>query len=319
MPHANTESIATASLTVSSMSHGEFGLQADEDERVKKEDSPIEVFEAVEDQQYDGSNEIWSPGLHSRRRFSIPNKQKADKLNSLEYQGEKPLSNNSNNEDNNEDGDYIDNYELPESTYTFLITERIMSFGFVTGILTAILCMTTLSLALADQVKNGDPDNWFGIAPQVSPVVHVARYMAILIAVLNEQEIPTALEIIGKGMEQVPSTASEGISMGRIVFSSSLRMLIGMFFFATMFCCVIQSTSVLGIFFNVLALAFVENIDDAIFALSRRGLFGRPLMLATRLPFIKTMKPVRGQPLSTASVRTKRFIRFIYFFNMCFG
>ena len=62
MPHANTESIqlqAMASLTVSSMSHDEFGLQTDEDERVKKEDSPIEVFE---DQQY-GSNEIWSPGL----------------------------------------------------------------------------------------------------------------------------------------------------------------------------------------------------------------------------------------------------------------
>jgi len=317
MPHANTESIqlqATASLTVSSMSHGEFGLQTDEDERVKKEDSSIEVFEAVEDQQY-GSNEIWSPGLHSRRRFSIPNKQEADQLKSLEYQGERPLSNNS----NNEDGDYIDNYELPQSTYTFLITERIMSFGFVTGILTTILCMTTLGLALADQVKNGDPDNWFGIAPQVSPVVHVARYVAILIAVLNEQEIPTALEIIGKGMEQVSSTASEGISMGRIMFSSSLRMLIGMFFFATMFCCVIQSTSVLGIFFNVLALAFVENIDDAIFALSRRGFFGRPLMMATRLCFIKTVKPVRGQPLSTASVRTKRFIRFIYFFNMCFG
>ena len=295
---------ATASLTVSSMSHDEFGLQTDEDERVKKEDSPIEVFE---DQQY-GSNEIWSPGMHSRRR--IPNKQEADQLNC-----ERPLSNNS----NNEDGDYIDNYELPESTYTFLITERIMSFGFVTGILTTILCMMTIGLALADQVKIGGPDNWFGIAPQVSPVVHVARYVAILIAVLNEQEIPTALEIIGKGMEQVSSTASEGISMGRIMFSSSLRMLIGMFFFSTMFCCVIQSTSVLGIFFNVLALAFVENIDDAIFALSRRGFFGRPLMMATRLCFIKTVKPVRGQPLSTASVRTKRFIRFIYFFNMCFG
>jgi hypothetical protein len=162
-------------------------------------------------------------------------------------------------------------------------------------------------------VKNGDPDNWFGLPPDVSPIVDVARYVAILIAVLSENEIPTALELIGKGMEQIPSLTSEVISMGRIVFSSILRMLLGMFFFVTVFVCVVQSTSVLEIFFNVLALEFVENIDDAIFALSRRGFFGRPLMMATRLRFIKT------QSLSTASVRTKRFIRFIYFFNMCFG
>jgi hypothetical protein len=147
----------------------------------------------------------------------------------------------------------------------------------------------------------------------------VARYVAILIAVLNEQEIPTSLEIIGKGMEQVPSATGGLLSMPRILFSSILRILVGILFFITMFCCVIQSTSVLEIFFNVLALEFVENIDDAIFALSRRGFFGRPLLMATRPRFIETVKPVRGQQLRNATVQTMRCIRVIYGLNVCFG
>lgn len=321
MPCVNIESIqqqSTASLTDSSMLQDGVGLQADE-ERFKKEDPPVEVFE---DTQY-GATEISSLDVHLRRRFSISPyyKQEAEKPNSLEYQNERPSSNNSNNEDDDYyDDNEVNTYELPESTFTFLITEKIMSFGFFTGILTTILCVTTLGLAFVDQVKNGAPDNWFGISPEVSPVVHVARYVAILIAVLNEQEIPTALELIGKGVEQIlPSSTGEVISMGRILFSSILRMFLGMCFFVTMFVCVIQSRSVLEIFFNVLALEFVENIDDAIFALSRRGFFGHPLMMATRPRYIKTVKQDHGQPLSTASLRTKRCIRLVYTFSVCIG
>ena len=160
MPH--TIQLQSASLTVSSVSHGGVGLQADA-ESGKREDPPIEVFE---DQQY-SSNEIRSPGLHSRRWFSVSYEQEDYQLNSLEYQGERPQSNSNSSNNNHEcDNDHYatESYELPVSTHTFLITERIMSFGFVTGILTPILCKTILGLALADQVKNGDPDNWFGLA-----------------------------------------------------------------------------------------------------------------------------------------------------------
>jgi hypothetical protein len=39
----------------------------------------------------------------------------------------------------------------------------------------------------------------------------------------------------------------------------------------TLFVAVVQSSSVLNMFFDVLALAFVENIDDVIFGLAKRG------------------------------------------------
>ena len=314
---------STASLTASSPpdpdgwdgSHVNMG-------QYKTEDPPVaEVKVFSKDHQPD---ESLPDEQHVRRRLSMNRglsyEQETDKPYCFE--DVRPPSNVSNNYyegDINDDTDYHENesYELPESTYTFLITESVLSYSFFTGILTSVLCFCTLGLALADQVKNGDPDNWLGLPPEVSPVVHVARYVAILIAVLNEQEIPTSLELIGKGMAQVPSATGGLLTMPRILFSSILRILVGILFFITMFCCVIQSTSVLEIFFNVLALEFVENIDDAIFALSRRGFFGRPLLMATRPRFIETAKPLRGQLPS--SVQTKRCIRVIYGLSASFG
>lgn len=59
--------------------------------------------------------------------------------------------------------------------------------------------------------------------------------------------------------------------MTRIVLPSLLRLSIGYLFLVTLFVAVVQSSSVLNMFFDVLALEFVENIDDVIFALAKRG------------------------------------------------
>jgi hypothetical protein len=50
-------------------------------------------------------------------------------------------------------------------------------------------------------------------------------------------------------------------------------------FILTLFVAVVQATSVLGMFFDVLALEFVENIDDVIFGLSKRGEVNSPIYI----------------------------------------
>ena len=65
----------------------------------------------------------------------------------------------------------------------------------------------------------------------------------------------------------------------------------------------------------VLALEFIENIDDVIFAISKRGFFGRSLRLATNdLPCIET-----NSQSHTLRRWTKRFIRVVYLLNICIG
>jgi hypothetical protein len=109
-------------------------------------------------------------------------------------------------------------YEFPESTFTFLITENVFSAGFVTAIMTQILSLTCHFLAFKNQMSSGGPGNDLGLAAEVSKEVHATRYIAILIAILNESEIPQALEIVGKVFQQKAS-AKDRISFKRIIFS----------------------------------------------------------------------------------------------------
>jgi hypothetical protein len=193
-----------------------------------------------------------------------------------------------------------------------MITENILSFGFVTSIVVFLLAMTCLFMAHRNQADRGRPGNPLGLPPNVQIEVRVAQYLMLLIGVLMEHEIPDGLEMIGKGMEQLLSDDHHVLSMRKILLSSLLRLCMGYMFLLTLFVAVVQSDNVLDLFFNVLALEFVENIDTVIFALSRRGFFGRTLRKVANKPrFIVT-----GRETYLLRRYTKRLIKITYAINI---
>ena len=56
----------------------------------------------------------------------------------------------------------------------------------------------------------------------------------------------------------------------KVIFSSILRMVVGYLFLTCLFLTVIQENDVLNIFFDVLALEFVEKLDDILHSLLKR-------------------------------------------------
>jgi len=205
-------------------------------------------------------------------------------------------------------------YNLPESTFSMMITEKILSFGFVTSMVVFLLAMTCLFMAHRNQADNGRPGNPLGLPPNVQVEVRVAQYLMLLVGVFMEHEIPDGLEMIGKGMEQILS-GDHVLSMRKILLSSLLRLCMGYMFLLTLFVAVAQSDNVLDLFFNVLALEFVENIDSVIFALSRRGFFGSTLRkVADRPRFIVT-----GRETYLLRRYTKRLTRITYAINIIIG
>ena len=80
----------------------------------------------------------------------------------------------------------------------------------------------------------------------------------------------TCLHWQGSGTGQLLSVRPK-YTMSRIVFSSLLRLSVGYMFLVCLFLVIVQAESVIQIFFDVLALEFVERIDDVIYALSKRG------------------------------------------------
>lgn len=97
----------------------------------------------------------------------------------------------------------------------------------------------------------------------------------------------------------------------KVVFSSILRLSIGIMFLACLFMTVVQENDVLDIFFDMVALEFVESIDDVIFELCRRGFFSRSLKVAANQNNVIQC----SSSLGARRIRkwSTRFIRAIYF------
>jgi len=205
-----------------------------------------------------------------------------------------------------------DTWELPESTYTLLIAEKVMSVSFTVGLVASAISLMSLIIVLVNELDNGTDDNPFGLPAGVSPQVRMAQFLGVIIGVLMEEEIPIGLESLGKGLKQDNSLGG-GYDMRKIVFSSILRLTIGYLFLLCLFLTVIQESDVLDIFFDVLALEFVESIDDVIFELCKRGFFGRVLRNACTRDHHITIFPSNEN--MTFKKWTFRFIRFVYFLN----
>mmetsp|Transcript_20385 Transcript_20385/g.58971 ORF Transcript_20385/g.58971 Transcript_20385/m.58971 type:complete len:591 (-) Transcript_20385:139-1911(-) len=143
-------------------------------------------------------------------------------------------------------------------------------------------------------------------------MTHLSQYFDV--GVLMEEEIPQGLELIGKGVEQDICAKRIRFPMKRIVPASLLRLAIGYLFLCSLFLTVVQETTVINVFFDVLALQFVENVDDVVYGLCKRGFFGRVLRIATNnTHIIRCSSSNQGRAVRRWS---KRLIRFVYFANI---
>ena len=72
-------------------------------------------------------------------------------------------------------------FPLPESTYTFLITENILSISAVVGVITVAISLTALAITLKyelDKAENGNP---YGMPPGVVTEVRIAQFLGTII------------------------------------------------------------------------------------------------------------------------------------------
>eukprot|EP00804_Cyclotella_cryptica_P006488 CCRYP_012786-RC/>CCRYP_012786-RC protein AED:0.10 eAED:0.10 QI:1112/0.72/0.91/1/0.81/0.83/12/549/753 len=205
--------------------------------------------------------------------------------------------------------DLYDTFELPDSTFTLLITHHFLSIPFFTGMIACALALMCLILVFINELEKGTIDNPFALPAGVTTEVRVAQFVGVLM----EEEIPLGLEIMGEGIKHDESRGN-GFKLRNILLSSFLRLTVGYFFLLTLFLTVIQESDVLAIFFDVLALEFVESIDDVVFALCKRGFFGHLLKQATGRSIAFVCKKSNEHDKFERSLN--RFIRLIYFLNV---
>lgn len=133
-----------------------------------------------------------------------------------------------------------------------------------------------------------------------------------------EEELPESLEMMAKLKFRTKLSDGSTTLRYRLMLSLCFRITIGYLFLVTMFILVVQTDNVIDIFFNLLALQFVEQIDDVAFNVAKKGVLGSNLEAATEQPLVeKVTRQNENQRGKCNSVSAWSYIpRAIYFMNV---
>ena len=221
---------------------------------------------------------------------------------------------------------------LPKSTHTLLFSEPICSFPFVFAVVIALVCFSCLGLALVNNLFKEAPGGWNNpnlargivdsIPANVTMSVRASQYLAILIAMMMESEIPTGLMLLRNiSSQSFHAKLPKSRSYSRFVASAILRIILGYLFLINVFVVLMQAKEVLEIFYNILALEFLIQLDDITFVLSKMDVLGKHMRLACtsrifHMEFDKVKHHNRGGGGGGASRYTGLCLKSIYFANI---
>jgi len=129
-----------------------------------------------------------------------------------------------------------------------------------------------------------------------------------------EEEIPEALYLLNMISERSLYQKEPNLLYSKFVATAFLRVCFGYFFILNMFVVVVQATGVIDIFFDVLALQFLQQVDGIAFRLAKMDVFGKHIKRAS------TRKCFRVEFEKLPFARRKKmsiFVKIMYIFNFC--
>ncbi|KAL7536191.1 hypothetical protein ACHAXR_006980 [Thalassiosira sp. AJA248-18] len=208
--------------------------------------------------------------------------------------------------------DAKDPLQLPESTHSLLFTEGGASLPFWFAIGIVFISFSCLWLAFQNNLTSGSGDTPFNVPANVSTSVRVAQYLSIFIALLMEEEIPTGLFLLRQ--IQYPDFRKKlpTKKYGKFFCASILRIFSGYFFLINVFLILIQANGVIEIFYDVLALQFVQQLDDIAFSLAKIDVLGKRLQRACTSSVFET----QFEKIKVECKKSNAFLKALYFLNL---
>jgi len=203
---------------------------------------------------------------------------------------------------------------LPESTHSLFFTQQFCSTGVLFATSIVVISIMCLVMAFIDNLENNaTPGNNMGVPANISPAVRIAQYLAIFIALLMEEEIPTGIQLLRTIPKQSFKKKFPHKSYWKFMAAAALRIVLGYTFLINVFLILAQATGVLDIFYDVLALQFISELDDMAFLLAKKDVFGKQLQRACTAKLFQTEfeKQKFGR-----SKKASIFLKSIYFLNL---
>jgi hypothetical protein len=164
--------------------------------------------------------------------------------------------------------------QLPPDMFSFLVCSKVLSEPFVLGITVFVFQITIYGL-LAVNLINLSIDNPLDVLANVETNVRVAQFLAVIVAVLTQEDLQTSLEQINEGYrpDHIGKEFGEA-SCGRWWFATMCWFLQGTLRLVVTFFLIVKVNNVFDLLLNFTAMEFVSELDNVAFFLAGTGYFG---------------------------------------------
>jgi hypothetical protein len=172
------------------------------------------------------------------------------------------------------ESDFTKRY-LPEDTFTFLIYSHVLSRTFFLATFVFFFQIAIYAVLAYDIIDETSKINPFNFSVYVDAPVRIAEALAIVVAIITQDDVRKAVNLIRDGFDEDLVKAFPGATKVKWILSIALRAIEGLFGLFLTFLLIMRSSTVIDLLLNFLAMEFVSLLDDVVFVLAREGFFGR--------------------------------------------
>lgn len=163
---------------------------------------------------------------------------------------------------------------LTNDTFSFMIASPTNSTPFMLSFAVVSLQMLSFFLVAANLIDLENEENPFDIPTNVDAWVRGAQIVALVIAVILQNDLITSFDLMKTGYDRGLAEAFQFSSLWKFVLSTTLRFIEGSAALFLVFAIAISSDDVIDLLLDFTALEFVSQFDEAFFFLSRHGFLG---------------------------------------------
>ena len=230
-----------------------------------------------------------------------------------------------------EEEDDMEYIELPDDVYSMLFIANWRSFAFWYAFFVFTLQLLILFLVGWDLLKdypNEQDENKLNVPAIVDFwQVAAAQGLAILIAVVNQDDITITLILVAVGIsppfrKALPSLQGKypgGATQFQFWLANFLRLSEGLLVVVVSFFFIVQADNVLDIFLNFAAIEFVAELDNLGHRIAAEGWIGNPIKDLAKNLKDTTLPAKKAQQKWTCNVNRILLLVLLLVLYVCWG
>jgi len=198
---------------------------------------------------------------------------------------------------------------IDEDTFSIIMTSKVKSRGWFFGYGTLYFQMILILLILGGYFRLSEDSTPFDAPISVKPEVRTGQYFAVILSLLSQQDILSAIDALIAFRSLSPANKDSGFYrllvddndadeleeskecetwFLRAILPNCLKLIQGLSVLFVSFIVIIKSVDLIALLRDFSALYFLSEIDNIVFRVASRGYFGEDLQ--TRTEKVKHVK-----------------------------